>query len=488
MLREISQNWSKIFFYLCLIWITIIFLLNPHYIESTQVLDNWFTAKGLILYKDIAEFHFPLGRWILLPLHLITNWNLEVDPFIALLTSFVTLLIIYLFGKRFLSPIGTSLSLIFFSIFFWYFATNISFFHEMLNGLIHALIILVLFIFQSDKKILVKKLFLLGLLFSLSLLVGQIAIPTLAIEFLLTLAIIYSKSKGHFTSKPLIFLFIGIGLPILLISLYFIFNNAFYEFFKWNITYYFQQYTYHPKSDFFSLPLKELTTFYIPSILLFIFIVKDFINKKTPPLKYIYIFLLSASTAPFIFFSIFHFHHCNFALPILSIAFGLSFEYSLLRGNKIIFLAGIIIISSVFISTIIPWHQQKLIFPSLKIYNDTFPGEKMYEPTIWIRENTPPETKILVIGDPLFYLRSDRLPSARPSKGLPHGWEPFAEVKEEILAKPANYWIISEQFMSRMRYDYKRTQMVHFIEKVLEDCYKQQVEFDDWEIYQRICK
>ena len=487
MSREISQNWSKIFLYLSFIWLTLIFLFNPHFIESTQVLDNWFTAKGLILYKDIAEFHFPLGRWILLPLHLITNWNLQADPFIALFTGIITLLVIYLFGKRFLSPTGTTLSLIFFNIFFWYFATNISFFHEMLNGFIHAVIILVFFTLFDEKKISNKKLFLLGLLFSLSLLVGQIAILTIATEFLLTLAIIFSKSK-KIIIKPFIFLCLGTGLPILAISSYFIFNNAFFEFFHWNIIYYFQQYAYHPKSDFFSLPLKELTAFYIPLILLLIFIVKDLINKKILPVKYIYIFLLAASTAPFVFFSIFHFHHCNFALPILSLTFGLSFEYCLFRNSKIIFLAGVIIILFVLLSTIIPWHQQRFISPSLKIYNDTFPGEKMYEPTIWVRQNTSPETKILVIGDPLFYFRSDRLPSARPSKGLPHGWEPFPEVKREILAKPAGYLIISEQFMNRLKYDYTRIQMVDFIEKELKGCYKQQVEFDDWQIYKRICQ
>ncbi len=124
-----NKAWDKIFLYLTSSWLLLLFLLMPHYIEITGVLETWFPYKGLIPYKEFAAYHFPLGRWILLPLHLVSNWNLELDPFVGLAFGIGTLILIYKFGRRSLSPLGTSISLLFFSLFFWFAATGILFFH-----------------------------------------------------------------------------------------------------------------------------------------------------------------------------------------------------------------------------------------------------------------------------------------------------------------------------------------------------------------------
>ncbi len=106
----------------------------------------------------------------------------------------------------------------------------------------------------------------------------------------------------------------------------------------------------------------------------------------------------------------------------------------------------------------------------------------------WIKKNTSPHTRIMVIGDSLFYLRSDLLPSARPSKGIPYSWNPMPQIIEEIETSPPQFWVIDRNLLKRLSGEYRRKDIVSFIEGDLSNCYTINKKFINWEIWSRTCK
>lgn len=526
-----KSNTAKVFLRLTSFWLILIFLFNPHFVELTGVLETWFPAKGLIYYKDFAAYHFPLGRLILLPLHLFSNWNLELDPFVGLAMGIGTLILIYLFGKRFLTPKGTSISLFFFAVFFWFAATGVLFFHEILIGFLIALSIYLLFDVYKKGVVIPKTAFILGLLLAFAELSGQIATLTLGAIGILLVLLAWRQKQRRMSS--ILALVGGTITPLVILSLYFLSKDALGEFFHYNLTYYLQ-YAGYQKDSLWALPIRELLAFYIPLIVLLILVGLDFLRRRTTSKNNLLILLLSISTMPFIVFSIYHPHHLNYALPIVAIAAGFAFDslqcFSLLE--KKVFSIGVAFFLFVFLTIIVPWHLSRIVFPpSLKIVNDLHqesnesvynfvewtgqkalnlifseyiaqslftPENQVKKPLIsgndpilsvveWLKQNTSPETRIMVMGDSIIYFRSNRLPASRPSKSIPYGWEPTI-IKNEIQEKRSEYWIVSRQFTEQLIHNNRRPDIVDFINQELDMCYKTVVTYEDWEIWQKTCE
>lgn len=481
-----SLSLPKITLILSCIFIILIFLFSPHFIELST-LETWFFYKGLIWYKEFPAEHFPLGRLILLPIHLLFNWSFRPDPFVSLFCGLFSLGLIYRFGKKYFSIIGISISLFFFTIFFWYFTTGVSFFHEILIASLLLWSIYLLFDISMSKTISLKKLLSLGILLSSAELSGQIATLTIAVFTFLLIYLIKVKSRN---SQMLVSsgstLFAGLLLPLLPLLIYFISNNALSDFFYWNVTYYLT-YATDASKNLLSLPYKIILPFYLPLIGLFLLM----FAKKNRNFKNISIFLLSLSTIPGTIFSIFHFHHFNYALPILSLNAGIIFSKTL--GNellkRILNIVTILALLFVFFGIILPWHLSRLIFPpSLKIYNlETTPGDNTHETIEWLKKNTSPNSRIMVAGTPIVYFASDRLPASRPAKGIPYTWTPLQKVREEMVSKPPQYWIVDQRFLTRIAKDNGRIDIQDFVEGLISNCHKKVAQFDNWEIWQRTC-
>ncbi len=482
----IKLTMGRIALYTCAVWLVIIFIFLPHYIELTGVLETWFSVQGLIYYKDFAAYHFPLGRLILLPVHLVSNWNLEIDPFVGLTFGIGTLITIYLFGKRFLSSLGTALSLIFFAIFFWYAATGILFFHEILIGFTLSIIIYLLFKLHNERKVNNRLVISLGILIAITQLSGQIATITLGFVMILVLYEIIKKQAKN--SIPTIsFLIAGVVLPFLLISIYFFSKGALGEFFYYNVPYYLL-YADYKKDSLLSLPFKELLGFYAPLLVLIAINFVTLIKNHKINYQSVYAILLSLSTVPFVIFSIFHPHHLNYALPILALTAGIAYDKS--RDSKLIFGLGGFIILFIVLTSILPWHLERIKFPpSFRIANDLYPNSKdpMKAAVDWIKNNTSKNTKIMVMGDALFYLRSDRLPSARPAKGMPYGWNPMFQIEKEIMEKRPEFWIVSRNYINTLINYWNRPDIVQFIDSELKNCYILKTSFEDWQIWKKQC-
>lgn len=492
-MKIITPNLARNTLILSCLFLIIIFLINPHFIELTGVLETWIQYKGLTLYKDFFGLHFPLGRWVLFPFRFLFNWNFEVDPVLALIVGLLNLVVIYLFRKTFLTQLGTSVALIFFSIFFWFDGTGIIFDHEILIGLL--LTILIYIYSKNFKKFNYKTVFGIGILISLIELTGQIV--SLILGLLGLMFIFKIKSQKTELSKNLVWFFLGIALPFILISIFFYSKSALGEFLYYNTIYY-TTYASFTKTPFWRLPLKELAAYYAPLLALIIIFLLDLItniNKRLFTLNFanpsLQLIGLGISTIPFILFSLFHPHHLSYALPVMALLAGLSVDKlkELSSKKRLIIYTYLLYVIIVFTTSILPWHLNRIIWPpSLKIANDTYPGDDMYTTVLWVKNNTPFNSKIMVLGDGMFYVRSDRLPASRPSRAIPYSWRPFDKIKPELLANPPDYWVIGDDFINRLKNDYYEYDMLDFVSQQLKQCYQQKLNNQGWHVWQRICK
>lgn len=479
-LEILKVSIAKLTLLFCITVLTLIFLYNPHQVEITTLLETWFPYKGLIPYRDFAMYHFPLGRAITFPLHVITNWNIRFDPFIALGLGTCSLILIYTLAKKILTPLGNIVSLLFFTLFFWYFATGILYFHEILIGFLLIASLLLLFTIHTSKKLSLKKTLWLGVLLSLTELSGQLATITILFFIIIFLILVHKNEtyKKKFDKCIAIFT-LGLSIPWIITLLYFYRNEALSEFLKWNITYYL---TYNSNTrDLSGLPFKDLIVFYLPAILSLILL-----TRKKLSSEHLIVFLLTLSTIPFILFSIFHPHHLNYALPILAINAGFAFNSGVqTKLQKFLSISLIAAIVFMLLNVVFPWHKSHILtYPDFKISNlETKPGDSDYNVSSWLKNYTQTNDKIMVLGDSSIYFSSDRLPASRPSKGMPYSWVPLGEIEKEIKSSRGSYWIIDRHFIKRLTKEHGRSDIENFINLELENCYKEVVTFETWEIW-----
>lgn len=474
------MNISKIALFASIFFLTLAFIFIPHTIELSATLDTWLPYKGLTIYKDFNSFHFPIGRFILIPVHLLSNWNLELDPFVGLAVGIANLFIIYQIGKKYFSETGTSIAIIFFSVFFWFFATGIIYFHELLISLLLSLSTLLLF--QLNKNLKKENLFLVGLVLSLAEASGQIASFTVASGILIVLYILVKNKESLIRN----FISFGLGLifPFIVLVLYFYTKSALWEFIYWNTLYYF---TYSTSiSPISELPKREILAFYIPLIMLLIVFFYKLKNRLEISQNHLVITVLSISSLPFIIYSIFHLHHLNYPLGILAIAAGFSIdEIKNIKTGKGLIVIFTLVFLLLGIQTLFPWYIERLSHPSLKIANDVYPEDPMYDSIEWVKQSTDKSHTLIVVGDPLFYMRANRLPASRPIKSIIVSWEPIGEISREIKVTPPDYWIVDANTIKSLLEIYKKQDMVDFVNEELQSGYSKRVTFKNWEIWER---
>lgn len=453
----------------------------------------WFTDKGLIMYKDFLNFYFPLSTYFVLPFLKIANWNLEIEPLLSLIIALITLVVIFKTALRFLSPLAVSFSIIFFTLLFYYFTTSIQYTGEAITGLFLILTTnRILSFTKSGKK--TTDLFIIGILISLTLLFNQISALVLSVITVFLLVGIYKSSKRKIFLKSFFILATAILLPMTLVLIYFLKENAILDLFYNNFVYYFTYLKLAKGSgNLLGLPWNEILLFYIPSITgIYLITTRRIIPSAVRP---VFLLLLSASivTIPSIIFSVFHRHHFLYALPITSLLFGTIFDIGLrskgLLGKVAVLLAGIFIVYQ-FFSTIFPWYFTRVV-PGRNNYiaNDILPGDSMHDMVKWVKENTTTEDKLLIAGDGLFYFKAERLPSTKFFTVLPWHYKPINQTAPLIKNYRPNYWVISPSYLERVSSPggWNSPEITEFIRADLNNCYKLVITFPDWEIWQKNC-
>lgn len=451
-----KKNLDKIIVFIILIWNLFLFYKLPHVSWIPGFTGAWFMEKGLILYKNILQTHFPFSQFFLWPFLKMTNWNLWTEPILALLIVTSSSLYIYFITKKWLSKNARIASVFFFSSFSWYFVTQIQFCEELLIGFL-ILIIFTTTINSLNKKVNNKKLFLIGNIFSITLLAGQIAIPVL---FTLLLINFYVYRKRIYI------LIIGMLIPIFIILIYYWLNNSIYDFYFWNIKYYF---TYAKMSGQKEeiLPWIDILLFTTPSLLL--------ISKNK---KKMFLALTGLSSIPLIIFSIFHPHHFLYSLPIMSICLGMALDK--VKITKIYLL----IFTIYFIFHLTPWYLGRFTNAN-KITNLTNVSndKNQLEIISWLKNNSEATDKLIVEGDPMFYFRSNRLPANKYFSVLPWHYLPLDVTKKEFENKKPKFWIIDKSYRQRLIDGWKTPEIVDFIEKQLLN-YEMKYFNSEWEIWE----
>lgn len=483
------KNIAKITFILSIIFLVFIFIFTKHYIDLSETIETWLAYKGLAYYKDFSVYHFPLGRISMLPVHLLFNWSFIESPFIGLFMGIGILSLLFFFGKRFLSENSTSLSLIFFTIFWWFLATQVIYDHEMMMGLFLTCSLFTFFSLYQSNFLSSKKLFTLGIFSSLTILTGQLSGITIATLIFITLVLTRFKKYKNTVHFPQAIFWTSLGfiIPFAIVILYIAKIGALYEFYKFNIPYYFT-YAGDPKPSIFQLPWRNLSIYYSPLLILITLVSINFLKTRKINSAEFILILLNIATLPFNLLSVFHPRHLLYSLPLVALTAGFVIDHQAVQKNvkaKII-AVWLVSILLLFSFVIFPYYKNHFVYPpTLRIFNDVFPGDTTYETAYWIKDNTPQNSTIMVLGTPIIYVRADRLPASRPNRGIPYSWQPINEVKKEIQAKQPDYWIVDQQFVTRLRTNYPTFNVTDFIDNEMLNCYTIQKTFNKWQIWKK---
>lgn len=460
------------------------FVFSKHYISEGSIADIWFFHKGLVPYKDYSMFHLPLGRLPAYLLLLLSNWNFNLIPYLGIAIGIASLTLIAFFAKRYFDRTSSFISLLFFSMFYWYFATNTMYYHEMLIGLLFTICIFITYSQIGKNTLGNSALFSVGFLLSTIELSGQVASITYAAFVLILTYLLWRQSKNkQLLYKKIILLVLGLALPWIPFLLYFALHNGITDFIFYNFFYYSDYAT--TRQSLSILPFFTLLTFYSPLFLCVLLNGKTLTDKKNAIIS-----ILSLSTIPFVVFSVFHLHHLSYSLPILAICLGVNLTSVRKYFNKkIIGILFFYTLTLLFIvSKIIPWYLKTLNFPpNLSVVNQMQDQKTDSQVVNWLAKNTQPSDKIMVIGNPFIYIMSNRLPASWPCYNLPYAWVPFEKVKYKIFSKDTIYLITDKAFLVRLPRDYHRPDMLEFINTEIKNCYRSQAMFGDWEIWQRTC-
>lgn len=488
------MNKSLTILLLCVGLLFFIFFRLDHTLWHPGIIFAYFMNKGLIFYRDFTNMHFPLSTFLLLPFYLVSNWNLKIEPLVSLIVALLTLLVIFRLSSILLSQKGTIITLFFFSLLFYYFSTSIQYSMEAVLGLLLITIIYRIILNINSKELSLLGIFFDGLLIGITELTGQIATMPLAIAFLSLAYLIFRKVHSKKGIIKLFSLFIlGILVPIITLSLYFIRNNAFGDFFYLNIPYYLIYFQLAKEATKLSnLPWNQIITFYAPvGIALLIILLKY--NSLVKNNIFIIITLLAASSMPSVIFSIFHPHHFLYILPTVAILTGLVFD--LLLEKKILigkYLAIFLLLLFTYqlAQQIFPWYWERFWrAKNQTIVNDVIPGSDMDKAISWIKLNTKMDDRILVAGDNLFYFKADRLPSAKRQLVAPWHYKPLEKTIPIIVNNRPDYWIIDSDYMQRLKSPegWNSPEITEFLDRELKSCYQYLAAFSTWQIWKMTC-
>lgn len=469
-------------FILGVIWEIIVFIKFPQQAWVGGLLDSWFVSKGLSFYKDFIGGYTPFLHILMLPLHQLFGFKQEVTIVLSPITSLITMSLILVASLKLLKKWFRIIPIVFFVVWDPYLNEN-HFTTSAFLGLITS-VIFVLWIFwiKNYNKILV---FFVGLACGIGIFTMQILTPFVVIIFISIL--LQSINKKDFNQLTLAcFGVLIVALPILI---WLFKDEIFNYFYYWTIQY---QFTAYPRASF-GKSLNDVLVFlgiHTPIIFLLVTLIRCMKDKKFDQESFfilMFVLLLLALTVP-IWFAIFHPSRFQMSLPLLALALGfgvmkLSTYKNSLRPIIFVILTIFILLNSLaFNHSVLPRYIKNFNYPQdKKVLTKLYVDDPMYEAVKWVKNNTPFDAKIYVIGDALFYFESQRIPANfRGNTHSPVVYEPFDAFVSEIKSKPPDYWVIDERQWRRFD-EFGYGWMVPLFEELLA-CQKVEAHFDYWTV------
>ena len=329
------------------------------------------------------------------------------------------------------------------------------------------------FWFKNPKKI---YLFWLGFLSSVNFLSLQMIFPFIGFIFL---SVIFYYFKKFIGIKDILLYVVGFLIPLLVVVLYFVYNNALWDLYYWNVLYYLRDYPY---AESFGRGFTNILIFFAIFSPVFSFLPFYFLNKLQNKTKdklriftfYEYLFMYGSviSLVLTFWFAIFHPVRFQIGMPLSAIILGIYLndfwnESKLKIANFMIL--GLIILLNIWVSAeyIIPKYKQMFNYPqNHNLLTAVYKNDPMYDIIEWIKANSRESDKIIFLADPLFYLETNRLPAhRRATKNLPFLWLPLEGLDGELRSSPPDYWVIDERLVNDRFIEYGYPEVSDFFNK-----------------------
>ncbi len=439
-------------------WEIFSFIKFPKQAWVQGLTEAWFVSNGLSFYKDFLGTYTPFLRATMIPLHNIFGYTHGVTIGLYLVTSLSTFLLLFYATIKWIKGWARILPILFFTAWNQYLTGN-HFTTPTFLGLICLLTFCLWRSYLDNKNI--PKAFFIGILSGIGVFSMQILTPFVGVIFASLLFVSLNIKNGLKQFYVAILGFLTIAAPILLWLLK---QGIFNDFYYWTIKYHFIDYPYTA----YGKSLNDILVFlavHSPLLLIFLPLFSLYPRNKFRGIMLenknnfflIFFILIILSLAAPIWFAIFHPIRFQTTLPLLSFALGLGlFQIYALSNNfrKLqIFLFSIILFFNVisWLRIVPSYYQRNFDYPVNKqIISKFYPDDPMYGALDWIKNNTPLNSKLFVLGDSLFYFEAKRLPSStRATTNIPIAYQPRDKFINELKNKPPDYWVIDERSWKR---------------------------------------
>lgn len=437
----------------------------------------WFMSQGLVIYKDFLTHYFPLFYIAQVPFHQLFGFSQTPTILMAPITSIFLLLLTSFFSWKYLKKWFRIIPLLYLII--WIpildenqFATNS--YQDVTNGI--AFILWWLWYCKPSPK----KAFFIGLFLGLSLMSSQIVI---FFVFIIFISILYRTLKETQYLSSLFFAILGFLIPVSIVIIYLLKNDAFWIFINWSISYFFatQGYPFAIGGKTFKDVFIFLAVFSPVILVTYLFVQLIQIKKKLRnkiallELSKTFFWMLILISFPFPFwFALFHPSRFVLAILVFAISLGLAMEKAFQNKKNItyIIVSIMILVVSLYLFSIwvvfIPALKRGFSYPQQdKVLSRLLPNDPMFHATKWVRENTPQNSRLFSTTDSIFYFESRRLLVNRyATSNLPFLYRPVDRFGRILQDNPPDYWIIDERQWARFD-DFGYSEVTIFFKKIL---------------------
>jgi len=481
--RKIS--WQQILFGVLVLSIGIELLFFSRMPKQTWIeglMHSWYMSKGLVIYRDFASQYLPSLFTLMLVLHKFTGFSQYPTIILSPVNSIISLFIIYFLSKKYLKSWYQIAPILFFTI--WDVLINENHFHtNSFLGTVN-LVAFAIWIEWYQKPTKVKSIFL-GVVGSVAFLAQQILVVFYGIIFISAAYKVWQNKKNIW---PVVYLGISFALPIVLMFLYLLINDAWTGFYFWNYDWYAKGYYTFDKIGRGKDEILLLFSVSSPFIFLILALGKSAYSKIFSKDLIIFILLLIISFPVMFWYATFHLSRLAMCLTLFSFVFGVGLQL-LMQGKKrseltfLLLIVFVILNLFTYITVAMPRHMSNWQRPLRQnILTAVRKEDSIYEAIEWIKLNTSESEKIFVLDNPIVYLETNRLPSSpRAVSNLPFVYEPIEDFKRELVSNPPDYWLIDiNQWKRFEQFGYKNTAIL--FGKIL-SCEEKVISFGDLEIY-----
>ncbi|MBI2031235.1 MAG: glycosyltransferase family 39 protein [Candidatus Levybacteria bacterium] len=415
-------------------------------IQLIHITVPYLIKNGLVLYRDIVYHHTPLMQFILTGFYTTFGYTFFAYRLYFLLTVLLTLFFVYKSGS-YLSQKSGFFAVLFFTIFYLPFFSDSQL--EEVTVAFFSSISLYLFVryIKTNKD---KYIFLSGASIGAAIMTKQV-VAVLAPVIFIYLFVKKIREERWALNIEIWWFSLGLSSVIGIISLYFFLQNAFIDFFYWNILFNLTTYAKDAPVASASEGLKVafiFTSFVFP--LLFIYKKKYLSSFER---EAVIVLVLFAFGLLFGLLPSFYINRLRGLFVISSVGYGFLFAKLISMSSKFsdknfgLFSKTSFIILIVFTLVSIPYVQ------NLFEYIQSFPGKPYnivdynkddLKAVVWLKKNTVKDEKIMNLGNHYILFLSQRLPANKYLWPIPWLLKPYDKSAREIEMDPPKFVIDSK--------------------------------------------